>query len=202
MHWSSLKSVNQAYFVLKHEVVLEPLELGVGDLLEHDHEVRWLLAGSLVPFSLKGQLVLWAHSWFNVDHFGADVYLLALAIALHDDSLEVDCLLAAIVQLLKGALAGNGQVREPDEEGLHHARLLFGLEGAQLITVLVQGNSKWVCGSEEFFEDLEGVTLELVPSFEAVFLVWDSGLHEFFTVLVVDLLQFWSAEDLISFTNL
>ena len=55
--------------MLKDEVVLEPLEFRVGELLEYDNEVRGLLTSSPMALTWETELASWTHSWLHVNQF-------------------------------------------------------------------------------------------------------------------------------------
>ena len=154
-----------------------------------------------MTFAREGDLVAWAHAWLDVDDLFADIHLLTLAIALESESFKADGLLASVVEFLKSAFHRNGQIAESRVESIQVIDI-FGLEPFNLSAVLIKGHCEWIECSEKLLEYLKRVSLELVSCFESELLVWNSRLHELFSILVIDVFKFWGAEHFISLANL
>ena len=126
-----------------------------------------------------------AHARLNMDDLAADFHLL-LAFLGDREPLEGDLFLASVIELLNGALNDHWQVREPLVEGIHHRGLLLSHELVGLAAVRVQSNCVRVSRTEELLKDLEGVTEELVASFEGSLGVGNTLLHKLLAIFVVN----------------
>ena len=118
---------------------------------------------------------MWAHSWLDVDDFGADGHFLSFAISFKLNSFKTDFFLAAKIKLLKRAFACNRQILKSGSEGIEESSLL--LEGAELLAVLVEGHCKRISSPKKLFKNFISISLELVAGFESIFFVWDSVFH-------------------------
>ena len=89
--------------MLVDQVIAKPLELRMALFLEGNDQIRSGLASSHVAFAFKDQLRVNSHAWLDVDQFGVYDHLLFAALR-QVQPLEMDLLLAAVVELLDGAL--------------------------------------------------------------------------------------------------
>ena len=93
----------QTYFVLQDQIVLEPLESQVVNLLERNNEVWLNLALTLMAFSWESEYSLSTHTRLDVNGFSSNSHSLSLSITLKLYSLKTNIFFAPVIEFIQSA---------------------------------------------------------------------------------------------------
>ena len=161
------------------------------NLSEVNDEIGLSLIWSLVTFSWESENCSSTHAWFNLNDFRANGHELRFSIALDNHSFKCDFFSASVVKFFKSAFRRNCQILEFLGHSSHKC-VSSSFDSSNLITFFVKSNGKWIRGSEEPFENLETVALELISTSESNFFSWNSIFQEIMSILIINFLKFWS----------